>query len=152
MVWHIGIKAVWKLNKINGDVKSASVHNQYTRFCNRLKRMAPRRGFEPRRIEFFAPQEVADSTISLHLRNLANRTPFVQHSYKRELDRTARSGSLPVRRCRYTSIVWTLANMRSVVAGAFAGDDCASRVVRRSRPGQESRPGRGTAYATVCSE
>jgi hypothetical protein len=32
-----GIKAVWKLNKINGDVKSALVHNSYTQFCKRLE-------------------------------------------------------------------------------------------------------------------
>jgi hypothetical protein len=32
-----GIKAVWKLNKTNGDVKPASVHNSYTEFYKRLK-------------------------------------------------------------------------------------------------------------------
>ena len=28
-----GIKVLWKLNKINGDVKSPSVHNWYTKYC-----------------------------------------------------------------------------------------------------------------------
>ena len=35
--WWSGIKAVWKVNKISGDLKSASVHNSYTEFCKRLK-------------------------------------------------------------------------------------------------------------------
>jgi len=37
MLWQSGIKAIWKLNKINGYVKSPLVHNSYTQFCKRLK-------------------------------------------------------------------------------------------------------------------